>query len=790
MRIISTLFIAGSLILAMLFFFRLPLCEKMIRSQLQKAGASKIQITVRNISTSRVVISDLSASMNGESPLKSIFLQDLQLSFNFRELAAGNIKTLQIDTLKIALAAPANKSSKAIEPPAFFRRQLPSFLPQKLLIAHLTLSGECPSLVKDRVLQVEAQFLPRQQKTDISFVNDTLHLSGKRTTVEDSGQQLELQASLADKQFLTLSLQQNSEETTGTLNASLSQTATALSHILPSSLPDMTGNAEITFNVPTTRTPSKTGRLVFRLSDASFLDWQLKSLFGELFVRWKGMSDLTTIQDSFVIAEEIRKDSLFAKRIKLSPLMSVQFGQNGQDITLAEGFRIELFDLHTAKAVFPAIHCSPVAPVSLKRQADGELYIPPPSPTIQLNVDGVQSGAFTIVPSPALLKLTGSNTDSISKRINAVLQLPQADIFWDDKQLSITDISLDLEKNNEAILLKSVFSPTENPGRLQVTLRHDLAGNNGDIHLISNPPLTISYEQKNIQQLLSSLNLPLSLSDGILQTEINGRWQAGRLLFLNSKSDLSRLEGSYGSMLFRGVRLQQNMQLFPKCKSLATDTLFIKELNAGLIFSDTSISSHLSSKVSSALPLLTINTIETSLFDGTLSATDIPIKLSKPEIHTEIRFKGINTEKSEVLKKVAGLHVSGILDGAITIDIHDKQFSIVKGKLESRSPGGLISYIPPGGPGSIPQIPEVALLALEEFYYNTLVATPRYESDGNLIVTIETKGKSPKLDSSRPVHLNLNIEQNLLSLLKSLRYTETLTDGLEKHLQNHLKGGN
>ena len=117
--------------------------------------------------------------------------------------------------------------------------------------------------------------------------------------------------------------------------------------------------------------------------------------------------------------------------------------------------------------------------------------------------------------------------------------------------------------------------------------------------------------------------------------------------------------------------------------------------------------------------------------------------------------------------------------------IKDKTVTVPDGELHSRAPGGTINYFPPGGRADLSDLPSYALQALEEFNYNMLTATPSYYEDGTLIIAVHTEGHSPPLNTERPVHLNLNMEQNILSLLESLRYSGKLTDKLEQQLQAH-----
>jgi hypothetical protein len=76
---------------------------------------------------------------------------------------------------------------------------------------------------------------------------------------------------------------------------------------------------------------------------------------------------------------------------------------------------------------------------------------------------------------------------------------------------------------------------------------------------------------------------------------------------------------------------------------------------------------------------------------------------------------------------------------------------------------------------------------VEDFRYNSLKTTAEYLPSGRLNLDIGLQGISPELSTTRPVHLNIHAEQNLPSLLQSLRFSKGLTDELDKRVNQHYK---
>ena len=77
----------------------------------------------------------------------------------------------------------------------------------------------------------------------------------------------------------------------------------------------------------------------------------------------------------------------------------------------------------------------------------------------------------------------------------------------------------------------------------------------------------------------------------------------------------------------------------------------------------------------------------------------------------------------------------------------------------------------------------IALDALKDFRYSHLSAGVNFSPEGRLTVNLQLKGSSPELDTDRPVHLNINTEQNLLSLLKSLRYAQGVSEKIDNKVR-------
>ena len=82
-----------------------------------------------------------------------------------------------------------------------------------------------------------------------------------------------------------------------------------------------------------------------------------------------------------------------------------------------------------------------------------------------------------------------------------------------------------------------------------------------------------------------------------------------------------------------------------------------------------------------------------------------------------------------------------------------------------------------------PRVPMV-VEALSTFQYQVLDVTSDYEPAGDLKLQIHLEGESPDWQAGQPVHLNLNLEENIPALLRSLQLSGEITERVRKQYQN------
>ena len=127
---------------------------------------------------------------------------------------------------------------------------------------------------------------------------------------------------------------------------------------------------------------------------------------------------------------------------------------------------------------------------------------------------------------------------------------------------------------------------------------------------------------------------------------------------------------------------------------------------------------------------------------------------------------------------------TGRLNGLIPIALLDNAVSVSGGKIKAAPPGGTIRVStelsgPTGQPGL-----DFALLALKNFDYTLLEAGVDYSENGDLQLAVHLQGRNPEVEAGRPIHYNLNINENIPVLLKSLRLQDQVVRQVERRVRN------
>lgn len=398
----------------------------------------------------------------------------------------------------------------------------------------------------------------------------------------------------------------------------------------------------------------------------------------------------------------------------------------------------------------------------------------------QLNQNG-QSLASSVIHLAGDLSMS---TDSW--QFDGRIRTESVDVRYQSQSLQLKDINADIIASNEWLDIDGRFSTTKVPGQFSFAVDHDQTQASGTLAVSSVEPIDLNAQHDQLSNLWTPWPYPFDLLNGNIHLIASAAWSRSNEFTLHTKIRADNTSGHYNDIIFSDLAFVQQLEILPTLRSTKPGEIFLVELDSGVIASNISTSVSLQTAATGSLPSILIQELYGEVLGGSFSADNIVFDLNADSNRFDITAEDIDLAEIVATQQLEDIEVTGRVDGRIPITINQQGMVIEQGKFVSKMHAGTIRYNPAGGTEQLRQNPltGIALDALRDFRYSHLSADVDFKQDGTLTVNLKLKGTSPQLDTKRPVHLNINTEQNLLSLLKSLRYAESVSTGIDQKVRS------
>lgn len=171
---------------------------------------------------------------------------------------------------------------------------------------------------------------------------------------------------------------------------------------------------------------------------------------------------------------------------------------------------------------------------------------------------------------------------------------------------------------------------------------------------------------------------------------------------------------------------------------------------------------------------------DTNLLGGKLSIAAARYNPARDRQQVDVVLSDIRVDSLVNLAEYPGLEADGLISGYIPFIIEGDTISIEKGLVGALKPGGSIRYTPASSlPSSNPSL-QLVNDALSNYQYQTMNTEVFYGEDGELLLNVQLQGRNPDMNNGQAINLNVNISDNIPSLLKSLQASRVITDELER----------
>jgi len=212
--------------------------------------------------------------------------------------------------------------------------------------------------------------------------------------------------------------------------------------------------------------------------------------------------------------------------------------------------------------------------------------------------------------------------------------------------------------------------------------------------------------------------------------------------------------------------------------------LHIKHILSAVGLTDTSLIFSSEPFLQTSVPILSISNAATHLLGGKISLAEARLDPSAATHEVTLQVRGLDLGEILRLEQQETVEGTGTLDGMLPLVISGSDVEVQHGLLQARSPGGTLQMDISEATASswAKSQPNLNLIvqSLQNFHYSKLEVGVDYEKNGILRMATRLEGKNPDFRKGVPIHFNLNIEENIPALMKSLSLVKGLEDKIEK----------
>lgn len=409
-----------------------------------------------------------------------------------------------------------------------------------------------------------------------------------------------------------------------------------------------------------------------------------------------------------------------------------------------------------------------------------------------LNSSDIQMGVVKLAKTNSVFSLLVTNFDDFQLSIDsqfAQLGLPDLGIqnISNHIDMNIKEFETLSFSGNSSITKLSAqninFLPIDITHTGQVGLSNMSISSQHDIHLEHGFLVAIEQQrtqatvQINQQDIISLQSIISQLEDALVIKQGNLSASIELTLPLEGESFIAQ-----GNADFQGVSLKyQDYQLnymtyqtpliFDSAGlQLVESTLHIDSIDAGVAIEQ------LKANVIAQNSVLRLTQIEGEIFNGKFSLADLWLDGREQEFN--INIQSIDLAEIVALQQQPGIQITGNIDGDMPFIMGKQGIRVEDGWVSSLTGGKLTIVDNPSFDSIKGQQPELALL--ENLDFTQLESNVKFTPDGWVFFDFSLQGNNP--DKKQGVNFNYSHQENLFSLLESIRLVKSVENKIEQKI--------
>jgi hypothetical protein len=284
----------------------------------------------------------------------------------------------------------------------------------------------------------------------------------------------------------------------------------------------------------------------------------------------------------------------------------------------------------------------------------------------------------------------------------------------------------------------------------------------------------------------------LTLSRGKINASGNMVVNLEKNILTKSKTDvqLSDISGVYDTLVFQGLSSQIKITTNGNRLDVSTDKLSVNHINKGFDFGPLVAAGTYSSTWEKLMQgKLDLQSFSGSAMGGSLSTAAKQFDFSQPAQSFKLELTDINL--ANLLKQYSPGEFSGtgLLSGYVPVEINSAGIRVAQGMVAAAEAGGRLQMKSARANAMAKSQPSMKLVvdALDDFHYTALASQINYDEKGKLLLSVKLEGRNPALENGRPIHLNVNLEEDVPAMLASIQLSSKVGDIVKKRLQSRVQ---
>ena len=298
-------------------------------------------------------------------------------------------------------------------------------------------------------------------------------------------------------------------------------------------------------------------------------------------------------------------------------------------------------------------------------------------------------------------------------------------------------------------------------------------------------------------------NPEMDVTHGTASASVNANYRKSstkdgvpfQLTHVHGIVDLKEISGFFKPTIIEGLTARMEILGEEEKLRIPPTPLRIKKIQSAVTATETSLLLSADPFSPTSLPEFSIKNLRTHLLGGTVSTAHVAIDPQAETQEVPLQVSGLDLNEVLRLEQQETVKGTGTLDGNLPLFISKTDsgnaVTVQNGSIQGRAPGGTLHFEVDKETANAwaqnqPQL-DLIVKSLENYHYSKLEVGVDYEKNGILKLATILEGKNPDFRNGVPIHFNLNIEENIPALIKSLSLVNELEQKIEKMMTQQKK---